>query len=196
MSSKKRVELIDESVVFDRAIFRVVAGTLRHERYDGTMSDEMVRLNLDRGDSVAALVHDVDDDVILLTEQFRYPVLHDGPGWIVEIPAGMIDGGEEPELAIRREVHEEIGYEVDTLRHVGSFYMSPGGSSERIHCYYARVDSRHCVADGGGDDREGEDIRIVRMPVQEFLERQADMRLPDAKTMIMAQWFAMNQDRL
>jgi ADP-ribose pyrophosphatase len=44
----------------------------------------------------------------------------------------MVDKNETPEAAIRREILEETGYNVEKLKHISTFYVSPGGSSERI----------------------------------------------------------------
>ena len=57
----------------------------------------------DRGDSAAALIHDVDRDVIVLTEQFRVATFEKGPGYLVEAAAGSVDEGETPEQCMRRE---------------------------------------------------------------------------------------------
>ncbi len=48
----------------------------------------------------------------------------------------MIDPGEGPEEAIRREIEEEVGYRVHLLVPIATFYVSPGGTSERIFLYY------------------------------------------------------------
>ena len=192
----KRIEIIKETEVFKQAIFRVVAATLKFELYDGTMSDKLVRLNLDRGDSVAALIHDVQNDVLLMTEQFRYPTHEKGPGWLTEIVAGMVDTDEAPVDSMKREIREEVGYRVSSLQHIGTFYVSPGGSSERIHLFYSAVDQTDRVSNGGGKLSEGEDVRVMTKPVSQALEELDQGGIMDAKTMIALQWLALNRDTL
>lgn len=192
----KRIEIIQKEEVFRQAIFRVVAATLKYELYNGMMSDELVRLNLDRGDSVAALIHDVQNDVLLMAEQFRYPTHEKGPGWLTEIVAGMVDAGEKPSDSMKREIWEEVGYRVSSLRHIGTFYMSPGGSSERIHLYYSAVDQADRGSNGGGKLSEGENVLVLTIPVDQALEELDRGRVMDAKTMIALQWLALNRDTL
>ena len=65
---------------------------------------------VERGDGVAALLYRTDEDRVVLVRQFRYPAwLRDGPGWILEIVAGMLKEGEDPQEAMRREIREETG---------------------------------------------------------------------------------------
>ena len=192
----KQVEILSEAEVFNKAIFRIIEAHLRYQRYDGTMSGEVVRLSLERGDSATALVHDVRDDVIVMTEQFRYPAHEKGPAWIRELPAGMIDEGESAADAMAREICEEIGYTIGALRHIATFYVSPGGTSERIHLYYTGVVGANHESSGGGLSSEGEDIRVVRVPVAEALAELDRGRIVDAKTIIALQWFALNRNGL
>jgi nudix-type nucleoside diphosphatase (YffH/AdpP family) len=192
----KKVEIIRKQEVFKQAIFRIEAAELRHEKYDGTMSDTMTRLSFERGDSVAAVIHDPQDDRLIFTEQFRYPTVEKGPGWLLEIPAGVIDADEHPTDAMRRELVEEIGYQVHTLHHISTFYLSPGGSSERIHLFYARVGASSQVAAGGGVAGEHEDIRTVSLSVQRVLSHLWHGGLEDAKTIIGLQWFQINMQNL
>jgi ADP-ribose pyrophosphatase len=99
------------------------------------MSGEITRLNFERGDSVAAVVHRIDNDTVILTEQFRYPAYRKGPGWVLELPAGVFAecSDEDPTTALRRELMEEIGYQVRRLQTIATFYSSVGGSTERVH---------------------------------------------------------------
>jgi len=188
-----KFEILKEREVFQRAIFTVQEAHLRHEKFDGTMSDEIVRLNLDRGDSVAAIVHDAGQDLLYFTDQFRYPTVANGTGWLLELPAGIVDGSETPTETLAREVREEIGFEVDDMLLIGTFFMSPGGSSERILLYYANVDQSTRVTDGGGSIEEGEDIRVVSMSVADAMDALAGQRIQDAKTIIGLQWFALEK---
>ena len=192
MPVNRKVELLKEQDVFHQAIFTVREARLRHELRNGTMSDEIVRLNLDRGDSVAALVHNVESDEIVLTLQFRYPTYQkgEGPGWLLELPAGVVRRGEDPAGTLMRELEEEIGYRARNIVPITSFYLSPGGSSERIWLYYVEVDASSRVSDGGGVADEGEDIEVVYMPVTEALTAVEEQQLPDAKTIIALQWLA------
>lgn len=196
MHTKKRIEIIEEKEVFRQSIFRVVAATLKFELYNGAMSDALVRLNLDRGDSVAALVHDVANDSLIMVEQFRYPTYGNGPGWLTEIVAGTVDDGDTPVESMQREIWEEAGYRVSPLRHIGTYYMSPGGSSERIHLYYAAVDASDGEGEGGGKLSEGEDLLVRTVPVDEALAELAGGGIVDAKSAIALQWLALNREKI
>jgi ADP-ribose pyrophosphatase len=56
---------------------------------------------------------------------------------LVEVPAGLVDPGESPEEAARRELREECGLEAGRWQKLASAYSSPGFSDERIHVYLA-----------------------------------------------------------
>jgi ADP-ribose pyrophosphatase len=71
---------------------------------------------------------------------------------------------------------------------IASFFVSPGGSSERIWLYYAEVGDATRVSAGGGLAVEHEEIRIVAMSFDEARTALRDGRLPDAKTIIGLQW--------
>jgi len=71
---------------------------------------------------------------VVLLRQFRAPL----QDFIIEAPAGVVDPGESPEDAARRELEEETGYYPRILRKLGSFTPAPGYSSEVLHLYYAK----------------------------------------------------------
>lgn len=193
----KRVEIISRSQVFQRALFRIEEVILRHELYSGQMSNVLTRLKFERGDSVAILMHDTEEDSIFLTEQFRYPTYNPqhgrDTGWSIEIPAGTVETSEAPEAAVRREVEEEIGYTLHEVRHISTFYLSPGGTSERVLLYYAHVNLDQKTGKGGGRWEEGEDIRVMRIPVSEAITMMGNGTLNDAKTIIGIQWMQINR---
>lgn len=195
---KKRVSILKKDEIFKKFIFRIDEVLLQFERYNGTLSEPVTRLNLRRGDSVAALVHDVDDNCFILTEQFRYSAFHkdESHGWLTELPAGMVDEGEAPEAAMRREILEEIGYQVQSLRAINTFFPSPGGSDERIYLYYAQVKADQVQTEGGGVEGEGEDIRQIRVPVKTALAQLKAGDYSDAKTLIALQWFQAKRKKL
>ena len=83
------------------------------------------REQFDRGTAVAALVYDTEKGSYILTRQFRIG----SESELVEVVAGMVDNGEDPEESIKREIEEEIGYHVDKLEHLYTFYSSPGGTT-------------------------------------------------------------------
>lgn len=168
--------------------FKVDELTVAVERYDGTPMPPTRRLVFERGDAVAAVVRHRDSGHLLFTEQFRAPTLEKGPGWLLEVMAGMIEDGEKPEDALRRELDEELGYALLHVEPIAMFYASPGGSSERIWLYYGEVTEATRTGGGGGVAGENEDIRIVEMTDAEARAALDGGRLPDAKSIIGLQW--------
>ena len=124
----------------------------------------------------------------MLVEQFRYPAFRKGDGWTVELVAGVIQVGETAEVTLRREVREEIGYTIDRLHPIASFFPSPGVSSERIMLYCAEVTNAGKIAAGGGLAEEGEDIRIVELSLSELRQQLDQARIRDAKTLVGTMW--------
>ena len=113
MSADRRVEIRGQNRLFDD-FFKIDELIVRHERYDGGMSGEELRLVFERGDAIAVLLFDENARAVVLVEQFRAPTLiarrrgdpASTAGWIVELVAGMIDQGETAEQAAIREVFE------------------------------------------------------------------------------------------
>lgn len=176
--------------------FKILRARLRHEKFDGSMSSEMERLVFERGDSVGVLLYDADEDVVLLTKQFRYPAyLHDGPGWLLEIVAGVQDKGRDRLAVAQSELVEEIGYQTHSLQFLCHFYLSPGGSSERMALYLGYVHQAEQVHAGGGLASEHEDIQLVRLKFHDALDMISRGEICDAKTIIALQQLELLQQR-
>ena len=143
----------------------------------------------ERGDSAAALLHDVVRDVIVLTEQFRYPTFKKGPGYLLEVAAGSIEDGEDPADCIKRELMEETGYRATTLTRIGAYYVSPGSSSERIFIYYAPVRPEDLVdPSASGLAAEKEDVKRVEFDREDFLGKLEYGDFQDGKIMVAGLW--------
>ncbi len=138
---------------------------------------------IDFGQSVAILPFISDGEVILI-KQFRGPLR----GWILEIPAGKIDEGEDPEDTCVRELIEEIGYRPNRLEKLASCYLSPGYSNELIHVFVARD-----LVYVGQKLEEHEAIHVVRMGYGELLRMVLDGNIVDAKTVIAVSLYELKK---
>lgn len=153
---------------------------------------------LERGDSVAVLIYEQDTDTVLFTKQFRPGAAEkdltaglEDAGWLLEIPAGMIDLGEDPQQAAIREVKEELGYAITSCKSIAQFYVSPGGCTERIFLYYASVKQNDKTDTGGGLLSEHEDISLVKIKKNNLAEALENGSIRDAKTIVALQWLML-----
>jgi len=124
-------------------------------------------------DSVAAVPLLNDGQVVLLVEQWRHPVEQA----LLEIPAGIVDSGEQPASAMRRELTEETGYAAGRLELLFSVYLAPGYSQELIHIFLAQ-DLQ--PAEAAPDDDEI--IRVKKVPFEDAVAACLRGELTDAKT--------------
>lgn len=189
----RNVHLLGRRDVFRKLFFRVEEARLRHTLRDGNLGPEITRLTLQRGDGCAVVLHDADDETVVLVEQFRFATYDHDEGWIWELPAGIVGANEDPAEAMRREAAEETGYDLPALTHLSTFYLSPGGSTERIFLYYCNINPGYRKGLGGGLPAEHEDITLAHVPVAEALAMVTDGRIKDAKTIIGLQWLAVQQ---
>lgn len=121
-------KLISEEVKFDGVRFNVVQKVYQNE--DGKT---YVRDCVNPGDAAIILPIDENGNVVFIKQ------LREAIGEVcLELPAGMVDPGEEPIDTARRELEEETGIIAGTVEHLISVYPSSGYTSEKIHIYYAK----------------------------------------------------------
>jgi ADP-ribose pyrophosphatase len=189
------VELIERRTEY-AGFFRLDRLQLRHRRFNGDWTAPLTRELVLRRPAVALLPYDPVADRVVLLEQFRLGAwIADRPGWMVEIPAGLIDAGESKEDSAARETREETGLAVAELLPVGEFATSPGGFNEWVSLFCGRVDAPAATSLHGLAS-EQEDIRILPMPASDALALLAEGRIQNAITLIALQWFALNRDSL
>lgn len=185
---KKERRVLDDFFKIDRA-------ELQHEKFDGSMTEDIIRFNFVRGEASAALLYNPHKDSIVLVKQFRYPVFtkNQKDAWTLEIVAGMIEGNDSPEETIHREILEETGYKTEKAESVCRFYSSPGGSDEIIYLFYTEVNGSDKIARGGGAVGEDENIEVAELPRRRVFELLENGAIVDAKTIIALQWFRANK---
>jgi nudix-type nucleoside diphosphatase (YffH/AdpP family) len=185
----RRVEVDSTRRIFDD-FFKIDEALLRYQRVNGEMSDTQRLLSFERSDAAAVVLLNRSTERLIFVRQFRYPAYANGDGWMTELVAGTVFPGEDPTATMRREVEEETGYVDVDLAPIAVFYVSPGGSSERVFLFYGEVEGvpRH---HGGGLDEEGEDIEIVELPIAEVAAALDAGIVIDAKTLIGLMWLRM-----
>ena len=194
MTSRK-VDILERVTAF-QGYFRVDRYRLRHETFDGGMSAEITREIFERGHAAAALPYDPVRDEVVLLEQFRVGAHAAGrEPWMIEIVAGIIEDGETPESLVQREMLEEAGLTTLELEPMATILTSPGGASETVHFFCARIDS----SDAGGLfglDHEGEDIRAFVVPGNDVADLLTSGQVENGHAVLALQWFLLNRDRL
>ena len=183
--------------------FRIDRYRLRHRLFAGGWSEPVRREVFERGQAVALLLYDPDDDVLILIEQFRAGVFAAGSGgeiggvaspWLIEIIAGIIGEGEAPEEVARREAMEEAGCQIRDLQRVCRIFASPGASSETIEIFFAT-----CRAPASGTlhglDNEHEDIRVLVVPPEVAFSWIDEERIVNGPSIVGLQWFRIHGAR-
>ena len=118
---------------------------------------------------------------VCLLRQYR----HAAGGWLTEIPAGKLDGGEPPLECARRELAEEGGVSARRWDKLGEYLSSPGVLTEVIHVYLAR---ELVAANAAPEDHEV--FEVQWLPLAEAARQAADGRLRDGKTLVGLLWAA------
>ena len=191
--NERKIDIIEKATAF-QGYFRIDRYRLRHSLHAGGMSGEITREVFERGHAVAVLPFDPVRDELVLIEQFRIGAHAGGKdAWMTEIVAGIIDEGESVQSVAQRETMEETGLTAEALWPMVEYSVSPGGTTETVEMFLARVDSAKA---GGiyGLDHEHEDIRVFTLPYGEVPKFLDSGRADNAITLIAMQWLMLHHD--
>ena len=188
-------KIISKKVLF-KGFLSIDEYTLKHDLYAGGESEMITRQLMERGHAVAILLFDPNLDKLVLIEQFRIGAKDDEKSpWLLELVAGMIEKDESAQQVVIRECMEEAGVSVKGVRELFTYYVSPGGCSEKITLYYGEVDSRK--ANGiHGLDSEGEDIKVVVLDYDDAIKRLEDGKINSATPILALQWLQLHHGAL
>jgi len=158
--------------------------TFSQRRRDGSVQEE-TREVYHNASGAAVLLYNRRRRTVLLTHQFRLGARLAGhDGFMIEAPAGMLDGA-GPDQRVRAELCEETGFRAQGLRKVISFFANPSALTETVHCYLGEYGERDRQGEGGGKEEEGEDIEVLEMDVDEAFRQVREGGIVDAKTVIL-----------
>jgi ADP-ribose pyrophosphatase len=97
---------------------------------------------------------------------------------LLELPAGVANDNEQPEIGAMRELQEETGMSAQKLEKLGEFYLAPGYSTEKMHVYLATgLQPAPLQAD------EDEFLDVVQIPVYRAFEMMYSGEIQDAKSL-------------
>jgi len=184
---KKEIRVVSEDRVFN-SYFKVDSAVVAEKQDDGS-EITYNRFKLTRLDAVTVLVFNEDTKKVTLVKQFRYPIIQHSAENILEAVAGKIDAGETPKQAAVRELKEEVGYVIseDRLSKPIEMFASPGYSTEKIYIFLAVVNNSDKDPNaGGGLAGEHENIEIVEIDLNDFINKVNSNEIKDSKTIISA----------
>jgi nudix-type nucleoside diphosphatase (YffH/AdpP family) len=165
--------------------------TFEWRRADGEWQTQ-TRETFDRGNAATLLPYHLKQRTVVLVKQFRYPAYVSGyDDLLIEAAAGLLDN-EAPELRIRAEAEEEIGYRLGAISKIFEAFMSPGAVTEKMHFFVAEYEPEMRIGSGGGIAEEGEEIEVLEFPIEQALAMIDDGRIVDAKTIMLLQYAALH----
>lgn len=139
-----------------------------------------------RHPGAVAVIPITKDGKLVLVRQYRKALERA----LVEIPAGKLEKGEEPFATAQRELEEETGYCAQSMRHIVSFYTSPGFADELIHLYMA--EGLEKLEDAASLD-EDEFVDVLEVTLEEALEMMEKQEIYDAKTAYALQYLQLRR---
>lgn len=131
------------------------------------------------------------DGNLVLIREFRYPL----NSWVVGLPAGLVEPGEDLAVAVDRELREETGYGLRTDIPEGAVELLPqaghsstGMSDESVQTVFAQVEK-----DEAAHPEHGELIEVFTLPLREVPRFLKQNSLPlGTRLQLVLEIFARN----
>lgn len=160
--------------------FKGMMLTLRVDKVRIPSGKEAVRELVEHPGS-AVIIPVTTDRKVIFVRQYRYAI----NDYLLELPAGLVDPGEDPETTAIRELKEEVAHVPGGIRKLSTVYMSPGYTEEKTTIFLAE----NCMPVDAHDDPD-EPIQIMYVPLEDIpgLLAEDDDKVGDAQTLLGMLW--------
>ena len=160
--------VLQSETIFQGKVFRV-----RIDQVESPTGQTM-RVDVVEHDGAVVLIPVDGDQHIWFVRQYRHPT----GKTLLELPAGTLDPGEDPETCAVREFRDEIGMSPSYLVPLGGAFMAPGYSTEYLHFFLAgNLTPAPLTPD------VDEDLYVERLAWEEIMELIAGGELQDTKSL-------------
>ena len=182
-----RIKDIEKTLLSDN-YYTLNKFKFKYQMSNGSWVSQM-REVYERGHGAGILLYNTSKKTVVLIKQFRFPtLLHDSKdGFLIEIPAGLLDL-DNPEQCVIRETEEEVGIRLKSVKKVYEGYSSPGVLTEKMHFFVAEYTDDMKVSKGGGLASETEDIEVLEMPFTEAVRMLKEGEIVDTRTIVLLQY--------
>lgn len=165
--------IFEEKTITSKKIFEGTIFNLRQDKVEvlnGTSYRDIIEHN---GGAVICPI--TDDDKVVMVKQYRKAA----EAFLLELPAGKIDPGEDPYVTAVRELKEETGYTADEISEMTKMLPTPGYSQEVLYIYLAEG-----LTPGETNFDENEAIDIYHVPLEEAYKMVMSGEIQDGKTQV------------
>ncbi|MBI4754906.1 MAG: NUDIX hydrolase [Betaproteobacteria bacterium] len=166
-------QLLATEAVFEGKLLRVFRDTVRLPSGSAALREVI------RHPGAVVIIGVLDNGRLLFERQYRHAVGR----VMIELPAGKLDGPEDPLDCARRELREETGYEAGHWQYLGVMHPCIGYSDERIEIFLAR-ELQHV----GCEPDEAEPLDILELSMKDALSAVFDGAITDSKTLSALLW--------
>jgi ADP-ribose pyrophosphatase len=182
-STRPPLKVLSSRTVFQGRIFHVTRDRVR-EPNGVTAIREVIRHS---GSVVVLAVDDISKEPrVLLERQYRYAA----QDYMLELPAGRIDPGEDALTAGKRELLEETGYTAAHWKRALFFYPSPGFLEETMTVFLARG-----IKPGTPQPEDDERIDYDLLPLSTVVKHIMSGKIRDGKTIAGVLWYQQQLSR-
>lgn len=169
---------LEEKTIKSEAVFKGRIVDLRIDTVLLPDGKESTREIVKHAEAVAVVAVDEEKNIYMV-RQYRKPV----EKVLLEIPAGIMNEGEEPLDAAKRELEEEAGFKAEGWEKITSFYTAPGFTDEKIHLFLATK-----LVKGLVNPDEDEFVEVEVLPLDKAYQMVLEGNISDAKSIIGIQW--------
>ena len=124
------------------------------------------------------------DPLVVVERQFRYAA----DQYLLELPAGRIEHGENTLAAAKRELIEETGYRAKKWTRLVRYYASPGFVGEWMEIYLATG-----IVVGKAEPEDDERIEVRLLPLSQLEKMAAAGEIHDGKTIVGTMIYAQRR---
>jgi ADP-ribose pyrophosphatase len=162
--------------------YETVHSDIRYQGRAFTVRQDRVKLPDGRLTNLDVVVHTGAVTLIPVDQQgnvwFVRQYRHAAGEMLLELPAGTVEPGEEPEVCASREVREETGMSAEKLELLGDFFLAPGYSTEHMYVYLATG-----LQEDPLQQDEDEFLSVEKIPLEQAFSMAESGELKDAKSL-------------